>query len=134
MPSPRPVHLPAKAKVTLELPSGDRYHLHPRPADLEGYLAPERVPHLTVGISPVKVQVEHGAATYLVSLAPDELEVLLRRARLETKALAERPPRPTPSPNPPRGRGRRDPRARRLGPNADHSPDPEHRGPERRKP
>jgi hypothetical protein len=130
---PRSVHTPADQPVMLELPSGDRYHLHPRQADLEGYLAPDRVPHVKPGIAPIKVQVAHGEAGYLVSLAPDELETLLRRARLEVEALAERPPRPAASHDPARGQGQRDPQARRLGPNADRSPDPGHRGPTRRR-
>jgi hypothetical protein len=113
----------------LELPSGDRYHLHPRPADFEGFLAPERVPHLEPGMAPIKVQVTHGPAGYTVSLSPDELEGLLRRARLEVEALGERPPRPEAAHDPGRGQGQRDSQARRLGPNADTAPDPGHRGP-----
>ena len=70
MSPPKSVHTPADQPVVLELPTGDRYHLHPRPADLEGYLAPERVPHLQPGIAPIKVQVTHGAAGYVVTLAP----------------------------------------------------------------
>ncbi len=131
MPKPRPVHTPIEQPVVLELPTGDRYHLHPRPADLEGFLAPERVPHLQPGIAPIKVRVTHGPAGYVVSLAPDELEALLRRARLEGEALRERPPRPEAAHDPGRGQGQRDPDARRLGPNADSAPDPGHRGPKR---
>lgn len=82
MPQPRPVHTPVEESVVLELPNGDRYHLHPQPAEFEGYLAPQRVPHLTPGIAPIKVQVTHGAAGYWVTLAPDELETLLRRAQI----------------------------------------------------
>jgi hypothetical protein len=136
MSPPRPVHTPADQLVVLELPTGDRYHLHPRPADVEGYLAPERVPHLKAGISPIKVQVARGATGYTVTLAPDELEALLRHAQLEVEALAERPPRPAAEHDPARGQGQRDARAHRLGPNADRSPDPGHRGPSplRRKP
>ncbi len=132
----RPDHTPADQRVVLELPTGDRYHLRPRPAELEGYLAPERVPHLKPGIAPIKVQVTHGAAGYVVTLAPDELEALLRHAQLEADALAERPPRPAAENDPARGQGQRDARAHRLGPNADHSPDSGHRGsnPLRRKP
>jgi hypothetical protein len=136
MSPPRPVHTLADQPVVLELPTGDRYHLQPRPADLEGYLAPERVPHLQLGIAPIKVQVTHGAAGYVVTLAPDELKALLRRAQLEADALAQRPPRPATAHDPARGQGQRDAQAHRLGPNADHSPDPGHRGPNplRRKP
>jgi hypothetical protein len=129
MRKPRPVHAPREQPVVLELPSGDRYHLHPRPADLEGFLAPQHVPHLEPGIAPITVRVTHGPAGYTVSLAPDELEGLLRRARLEGEALHERPPRPEPAHDPGRGQGQRDPDARRLGPNADGAPDPGHRGP-----
>ena len=136
MPPPRPVHTPFEQPVVLELPAGDRYQLHPRPAEFEGYLAPERVPHLKPGITPIKVRVTRGAAGYTVSLAPDELETLLRRARLETEALNQRPARPAAEHDPDRGQGRRDPDAHRLGPNTESSPDPGHRGPRplRRKP
>jgi hypothetical protein len=130
MPQPRPVHTPAEP-VVLELPNGDRYHLHPRPAEFEGYLAPERVPHLKAGIAPITVQVTHGEAGYTVTLAPDELETLLRRARLETETLRERPPRPAAAHDPMRGQGQRDPEAHRLGPNVDAPPDPRHRGAKR---
>jgi hypothetical protein len=134
--SPKPIHTPADQPAVLELPTGERYHIHPRPADLEGYLAPERVPHLKPGIAPIKVQVTHGAAGYMVTLAPDELEALLRRAQLQAHAPAERPPRPAAAHDPTRGQGQRDPEAHRLGPNADGSPDSGHRGPKplRRKP
>lgn len=135
--SPRkPVDAPADQPVILELPTGDRYHIHPRPAEFEGYLAPDRVPHLRPGIAPIKVRVTHGPAGYVVTLAPDELEALLRRARLETDVLAQRPPRPAAEPDPARGQGQRDAEAHRLGPNADRAPDPGHRGPRplRRKP
>lgn len=99
--SPRkPVDAPADQPVILELPTGDRYHIHPRPAEFEGYLAPERVPHLRPGIAPIKVRVTHGPAGYLVTLAPDELEALLRRAQLEADVLAQRPPRPAAEPAP----------------------------------
>jgi hypothetical protein len=125
------VHTPADQVVMLELPSGDRYHLYPRQADVEGYLACDRVLHLKPGIAPIKVQVTHGKAGYLVSLAPEELETLLRRARLEVEALAGPPPRPAASHDPARGQGQRDSQARRLGPNADRAPDPGHRGPRR---
>jgi hypothetical protein len=128
---PKAVHTPGDERVMLELPSGDRYRLRPRPADLEGHLAPDRVPHLKPGIAPIKVQVTQGEAGYLVSLAPDELGTLLRRARLEVEALAERPPRPAAAHAPAAGQGQRDPQARRLGPNAGQSPDPGHRGPRR---
>lgn len=136
MSPPKPVHTPADQPVMLELPTGDRYHLHPRPADLEGYFAPERIPHLKPGIAPIRVQVTHGEAGYVVSLAPDELEALLRHAQLEADALAQRPPRPAAEHDPARGQGQRDAQARRLGPNADRSPDSGHRGPNplRRKP
>jgi len=117
----------------LQLPTGDRYHLHPRPADLEGYLAPDRVPHLKSGSAPILVRVTHGEAGYSVALAPDELKTLLRRARLEAEALEEHPPEPARPRDPSRGQGQRDPDARRLGPNADHPPDPGHRGPRRRR-
>jgi hypothetical protein len=135
--SPRkPVDTPADQPVILELPTGDRYHIHPRPAEFEGYLAPERVPHLRPGIAPIKVRVTHGPAGYVVTLAPDELEALLRRAQLEADVLAQRPPRPAAEPDPARGQGQRDAEAHRLGPNADRAPDPGHRGPRplRRKP
>ena len=131
MPQPKPVHAPPEQPVVLELPNGDRYHLHPRPAEFEGYLAPERVPHLKPGIAPIRVQVTHGAAGYTVTLAPDELKTLLRRARLENEALRQRPPRPAAAHDPARGQGQRDPEAHRLGPNADAPPDPGHRGPKR---
>jgi hypothetical protein len=136
MPQPRPVHTPPEEPVVLELPSGDRYRLHPRPAEFEGYLAPQRVPHLTPGIAPIKVQVTHGAAGYWVMLAPDELETLLRRAQLETEALRQRPRRPAAAQDPARGQGQRDAQAHRLGPNANGAPDSGHRGakPLRRKP
>jgi hypothetical protein len=134
MPKPRPVHAPPEQPVVLELPNGDRYHLHPRPAEFEGYLAPERIPHLTPGVAPVKVRATHGEAGYWVSLGPDELETLLRRAQLETEVLGQRPPRPRAEPAPTRGRGQRDARARRRGPNVDRAPDPGHRGVKPRKP
>ena len=54
MREPTAVHLPPPQPV-LELPSGDRYHLHPRTADIEGYLAPDRVPRLQPGLEPVRV-------------------------------------------------------------------------------
>jgi hypothetical protein len=127
MREPRAVHLPPPPPV-LELPSGDRYHLHPRPADLEGYLAPDRVPHLEPGIEPVRVRVTRGSSGYTVALAPDELTALLRDARRETEALKEHPPVPEPVQDPTRGRGQRDPAAHRLGPNVDHAPDPGHQG------
>lgn len=126
---PRPVHTPL-TPVRIELPNGDRYHLHPRPADLEGFLAPEREPHLAPGITPVRILVhpiDHAA--YAVSLAPDELEELLRRADREKAELAgQPPPRPLPEEEPAPGRGQRDPEAHRLGPNVAEPPDPGHRG------
>ena len=127
MPAPRPVHMPPPPPI-LELPNGDRYHLHPRPADLEGYLAPEHVPHLEPGVEPVRVRVIRGESGHTIALAPDELEALLREARLETEQLTEHPPVPKAAPDPTRGRGLRDPEAHRLGPNVDHAPDPGHRG------
>lgn len=123
---PKRVHTPGEP-VRLELPNGNRYHLHPRPADLEGYLAPDRTPHVGGGITPTKVQVTRAGAVYAVTLAPDELGTLLQRARREVTDLAERPPAPTEPKDPTRGRGQRDPEARRLGPNADSAPDPGHR-------
>ena len=127
MREPRAVHVPPPPPV-LELPSGDRYHLHPRPADLEGYLAPDHVPHLKPGVEPVRVRVARGSSGYTVALAPDELAALLRNARRESEALKEHPPVPEPETDPARGRGQRDPAAHRLGPNADHAPDPGHQG------
>ena len=127
MHEPTAVHLPPPPPV-LELPSGDRYHLHPRTADIEGYLAPDRVPRLEPGIEPLRVKVTRGESGYAVSLAPDELQELLRHARLETEALKEHPPRPEPVPDPTQGRGQRDPAAHRLGPNVAEAPDPGHRG------
>jgi len=133
MSTTRPVHAPAEPLVRLELPNGDRYHLHPRPADLEGYLSPEHVPHLRPGATAIKVRVERADAGYSITLAPDELQALLRRARLETEELVRHPPEPAPLHDPVRGRGQRDPEAHRLGPNADHAPDPGHRGTRRRR-
>lgn len=124
---PRPVHTPEQP-VRLELPNGNRYHLHPRTADLEGYLAPNRTPHVEAGITLTRVQVTRAGAVYTVTLAPDELGTLLQRARRETADLTDRPPAPSEPKDPTRGRGQRDPEARRLGPNADSAPDPGHRG------
>ena len=124
MPAPRPVHSPPPPPVVLELPNGDRYHLHPRPADLEGYLAPDHVPHLEPGIAPIRVRVTQAETGYTVALAPDEVQ---------EATLVQHPPVPARPPDPDRGRGQRDPDARRLGPNADHSPDPGHRGTRRRR-
>jgi hypothetical protein len=128
----RPVHTP-EAPVRLELPNGDRYHLHPRLADLEGYLAPERAPHLEPGITPVKVHVTRAGAVYTVTLAPGELETLLQHARRETAELTELPLAPLQPHDPTRGRGQRDPEARRLGPNVESAPDPGHRGTHRQR-
>jgi len=130
---PRPVHTPEEP-VRLELPNGDRYHLRPRPGDLEGFLAPARVPHLEPGITPIEVQVTRTGATYTVRLAPDELETLLRHARREEEQLTEQPPVPPAPHDPTRGRGRHDPDTRRLGPNVAEPPDPAHRGTHRHKP
>ena len=130
---PRPVH-PPEAALRLELPNGERYHIHPRPADLEGYLAPERVPHLGPGVAPVEVQVTREGAAYTVRLAPSELEILLQRAEAEVGRLTEHPPLPPEPHDPNRGRGQRDPAARRLGPNVGDAPDPGHKGVHRRKP
>jgi len=132
MRQPRAVHLPPPPPVP-QLPSGDRYHLHPRAADLEGYIAPARVPRLQPGIEPVRVNIVRGEAGYTIALAPDELEELLREARLETAALSEHPPLPEPLREPTRGRGQRDPAAHRLGPNVADAPDPGHRGPTARR-
>jgi len=123
----RPVHTPL-SPMLLELPNGDRYRIHPRPADLEGYLEPDRVPRLQAGITPVQVRVTRAGAGYTVTLAPDELQILLRRAHREIEGLIETPSL-APSPrDPTEGRGQRDPEARRLGPNVSNPPDPGHRG------
>jgi hypothetical protein len=127
MRKPRPVHMPPPPPV-LELPNGDRYHLHPRTSDIEGYIAPDRIPRLEAGIEPVRVTIIRGESGYTVALAPDELEELLRNARLEREALSEHPPLPEPVREPTRGRGQRDPAAHRLGPNVAEAPDPGHRG------
>jgi hypothetical protein len=128
MREPRPVHLPPPPPV-LELPNGDRYHLHPRRADIEGYLAPDRIPRVEPGIEPVRVTISRGESGYTVALAPDDLEELLRNARLETESLSEHPPGlPEAVREPTRGRGQRDPAAHRLGPNVAEAPDPGHRG------
>lgn len=130
---PRPVHTPL-APVRLELPNGDRYHLHPRAADLEGWLDPARVPHLGPGISPVRVRVHTtDSGTYVVSLAPGELDELLARARHDLAQLADLPAEPPEPEQPARGRGQLDPESRRLGPNVAEPPDPGHRGGHRRK-
>jgi hypothetical protein len=57
MREPTAVHLPPPQPV---LPSGDRYHLHPRTADIEGYLPPDRVPRLQPGLEPVRVGITRG--------------------------------------------------------------------------
>jgi hypothetical protein len=117
----------------IELPNGDRYHVHPGPADLEGYLAPEHVPHLEAGVIPIQVRVTRAGAGYSVNLAPDELDSLLRRARLEVLGQEEHPPEPARPRDPARGVGQRDPDAHRLGPNVAAAPDPGHRGTHRRR-
>lgn len=117
-----------EAPVHLELPEGERYELHPNARDLKGYLRPEHVPHLKPGIAAIKVRVTHGESGYQVSLAPDELELLLRRARLEAESQVEHAPQPKAMLDPSRGQGTRDPETHRLGPNVDHRPDPGHRG------
>src|SRR5688572_2453567 len=97
------------------LPNGDRYHIHPRPADLEGYLEPDRVPRLQTGMTPVQVRVTRADVGYTVALAPDELQVLLQHARREVEGLSETPSLPPSPHDPTEGRGQRDPEARRLG-------------------
>lgn len=130
---PRPVHTP-EVPIRLELPSGDRYHLHPRQADLQGWLAPERAPRLRPGVTPVQVRVTGSGPAYTVTLAPDELDEILRRAEREIATLAEHTPAPPEPRDPTRGRGQRDPEARRLGPNVASPPDPGHRGTHRHRP
>jgi hypothetical protein len=133
MPSPKSPHVPTGQPTILELPGGDRYHLHPQAADIEGYLAPDRVPRLKAGAAAIEIQVTQGGGAYTVRLAPDELKALLRHARLESEALGGRPPGPEAPHDPSRGRGRHDPAARRWGPTVDHAPDAGHRGPTRRR-
>jgi hypothetical protein len=102
---PRPVHTPL-SPVLLELPNGDRYRIHPRPADLEGYLEPDRVPRLPAGSRTHRVRVTPAGAGYTVTLAPDELQALLQRAQREVEGLIETPSCRRARATPPRARTR----------------------------
>ena len=128
MSKPKTPHAATELPVILELPDASRYEMGRRSRKLDKYLDGDHVPRLKPGVAAVRVNVSRGARGYVVSLAPGELETLLRHANPVFEPQAKRPPRSPAESNPPRGEGLHDPAAHRLGPNVDHRPDPGHRG------
>jgi hypothetical protein len=117
----------SRTPIVLRLPSGAQYRLELSSDELATWLAPGRTATLETG-PPLEVEIRHRGERYAIPVGPRELQRLLSRSTLEADHAVEHPERPRPVANPLRGRGLRDPDAHRVGPSAEHAPDPGHRG------